>query len=121
MPGLAWGKARSTNFCGAIGPIPDHQLGAVGRRHGQGADRLAPEIAAVIEQCIERFYLTRQKLTGAALFEAVGRRVPQGRSQAAQPERRASARGGETAAPKLYGLVRGLPPRSNASVPVPGA
>ena len=38
----------------------------------KGADRLAPEIAAVIEQCIERFYLTRQKLTGAALFEAVG-------------------------------------------------
>ena len=37
----------------------------------KGADRLAPEIAAVIEQCIERFYLSRQKLTGAALFEAV--------------------------------------------------
>ena len=28
----------------------------------KGADRLAPEIAAVIEQCIERFYLNRQKL-----------------------------------------------------------
>ena len=37
----------------------------------KGADRLAPEIAAIIEQCIERFYLTRQKLTGAALFDAV--------------------------------------------------
>jgi putative transposase len=37
----------------------------------KGADRLAPEIAAVIEQCIEQFYLNRQKLTGAALFEAV--------------------------------------------------
>lgn len=37
----------------------------------KGADRLAPEIAAIIEHCIERFYLTRQKLTGAALFDAV--------------------------------------------------
>jgi putative transposase len=37
----------------------------------KGADRLAPEIAAVIEGCIERFYLTRQKLSGAALFDAV--------------------------------------------------
>jgi putative transposase len=37
----------------------------------KGADRLAPEIAAIIEGCIERFYLTRQKLSGAALFDAV--------------------------------------------------
>jgi putative transposase len=37
----------------------------------KGADRLAPEIAAIIERSIERFYLTRQKLTGAALFDAV--------------------------------------------------
>ena len=37
----------------------------------KGADRLAPEIAAIIERCIEQFYLTRQKLSGAALFDAV--------------------------------------------------
>lgn len=37
----------------------------------KGASRLAPEIAATIERCIKRFYLTRQKLTGAALFRAV--------------------------------------------------
>jgi putative transposase len=37
----------------------------------KGADRLAPEIAAIIQQCIEQFYLTRPKLTGAALFDAI--------------------------------------------------
>jgi len=37
----------------------------------KGADRLAPEISAVIERSIEQFYLKRQKLTGAALFSVV--------------------------------------------------
>lgn len=51
---------RTTSLVPASGGMP------------KGADRLAPEIAAIIEGCIERFYLTRQKLSGAALFDAVG-------------------------------------------------
>ena len=37
----------------------------------KGTDRLAPEIGAIIERSIKQFYLQRQKLTGAALFDAV--------------------------------------------------
>ncbi len=37
----------------------------------KGTDRLAPEIGAIIERSIKQFYLKRQKLTGAALFDAV--------------------------------------------------
>lgn len=51
---------RTTSLVPASGGMP------------KGADRLAPEIAAIVEGCIERFYLTRQKLSGAALFDAVG-------------------------------------------------
>ena len=50
---------RTTSLVPAFGGTP------------KGADRLAPKIAAIIEHCIERFYLTRQKLTGAALFDTV--------------------------------------------------
>jgi hypothetical protein len=34
----------------------------------KGANWLAPAIAAIVEGCIERLCLTRQKLTGAALL-----------------------------------------------------
>jgi putative transposase len=46
---------RTTSLVRASGGMP------------KGADRLAPEMAAIIE----RLYLTRQKLSGAALFDAV--------------------------------------------------
>lgn len=37
----------------------------------KGAVRLSADVTGIIEQAIDRFYLTRQKLTGAALFRAV--------------------------------------------------
>jgi len=37
----------------------------------KGTSRLTPAMAALIERCIDALYLTEQKLTGAALFEAV--------------------------------------------------
>ena len=70
--GCGWARASSTSCCGATGSI--HERPAWFQVAGgmpKGADRLAPEIAAIIEGCIERFYLTRQKLSGAALFDAV--------------------------------------------------
>jgi hypothetical protein len=50
----------------------------------------------VIEQCIERFYLNRQKLTGAALFEAVEHECRSAGLKAPSLNARAPARGGET-------------------------
>jgi putative transposase len=53
------GGWRTTSLVRAAGGTP------------RGADRLAPEIAGMIERCIERFCLTRRKLTGVALFDVV--------------------------------------------------
>jgi putative transposase len=50
---------RTTSLISASGGMP------------KGADRLSPDISKSIERCIEQFYLTRQKLTGAGLFRAV--------------------------------------------------
>jgi putative transposase len=44
-------------------------LGCAGAPRGK--NRLAPDIEAMIERCIDALYLSEQKLTAAALFEAV--------------------------------------------------
>jgi putative transposase len=50
---------RTTNLVPATGGAP------------KGMDRLAPQAAAIVERAIDQLYLTRQKLTGAAVFRRV--------------------------------------------------
>jgi putative transposase len=85
----------------------------------KGADRLAPEINAIIERCIEQFYLKRQKVRGAALFDAVqqecrktGLKPPSlnavRRRVAAKPRAEVvRAREGASVAAQLFRPVRG--------------